>query len=45
MSQLGIVALFLEMDYLRMLKNTPDVELMCGEIKILHLVDRSYYLT
>ena len=26
MSQLGIVALFLEMDYLRMLKIAPDIK-------------------
>ena len=36
MSQLSIVALFLEMDCLRMLKIAPE---------ILHLVDRSHDLT
>ena len=44
------LALFLEMDYLRMLNcsryKIGYVELMCGESnKTLHLVDRSYDLT
>ena len=53
MSQLGTVSLFLEMDYLRMLKINCSrykigyVELMCGESNknIASCIDRSYDLT